>query len=475
MKNKKDLTQGSIFTTLIKLAIPIMATSFVQMFYNMTDMIWIGRIGSSSVAAVGSAGFYVWFCFSLIMLTKVGAEVGVAQSLGRKDIKGATSYAENAIQLSVLLALFYGIFIYTFSKQLIGFFGIEDSFVNFKAIGYLKIIAFGIPFTFLNPLYSGILNGSGNSKTPFYLNAMGLGLNMILDPLLIFGWWIFPKLGVKGAGIATVLSQFLVTTLFVLYFRFKKTGFLDFSIFKKPDFLILKKIFKLGFPVGLQSGLFTIFSMLIARIITRWGPLPIAIQKVGAQIEALSWMTASGFSSALSAFVGQNYGANKWDRIWKGYFIALSLVSIFGLIATILFIGFGKQVFSLFIPEAEAIKMGVVYLKILGLSQIFMCIEIVTAGAFNGLGKTTPPSLIGIIFTGARVPLALWLSSTFLDLTGVWWGMSISSFIKGVILFIYFIIILNNRPEISPKIYIKQMIYKWDCKYLRDKKAISGR
>jgi Na+-driven multidrug efflux pump len=210
----------------------------------------------------------------------------------------------------------------------------------------------------------------------------------------------------------------------------------------------MRKIFKLGMPVAMQSILFAIFAMILARIVGRWGALPIAVQSVGAQIEALSWMTASGFATALGAFVGQNYGAGKWDRIYKGFLITVGISSIIGLAVTILFVGFGRQVFSIFIPEPEAIKLGSEYLKILGYSQIFMCLEIATSGAFNGIGRTMPPSIIGTTLTGMRIPIALVLAlGTSLGMLGVWWSLSITSVLKGIILFIWFYRVVTKHPD----------------------------
>lgn len=187
--------------------------------------------------------------------------------------------------------------------------------------------------------------------------------------------------------------------------------------------------------------------MITARIIAQWGPIPIAVQKVGSQIESISWMTAGGFQSAMSAFIGQNYGAKKWDRVFKGYFSGLAIVSVIGIFATCLLIFGAGPVFSVFIPEEEAIRYGIVYLKILGLSQLFMCIEITTAGAFIGHGKTLPPSIVGILFNALRIPGALILSSTFLGLDGVWWAISISSILKGVVLSTWHILFLKGNPN----------------------------
>ena len=201
-------------------------------------------------------------------------------------------------------------------------------------------------------------------------------------------------------------------------------------------------------PVALQSGLFTVFGMFIGRIIAVWGEVPIAVQKVGTQIEAITWMTAGGFSTALGTFVGQNYGAKKYDRILKGYKATMGLAIVVGAITTVLLIVGGEFIFSLFIPEAEAIMLGKDYLRILAYSQLFMCIEITTTGAFNGLGQTLIPSVISVIFTGLRVPAAYILSSKdVLGLNGVWWSISLSSVFKGVIITAIFLYYMKKKKN----------------------------
>jgi len=227
------------------------------------------------------------------------------------------------------------------------------------------------------------------------------------------------------------------------------------------DIKYIKKIFKLGTPVAVQNGLFCIFAMFIARIIASFGEIPIAVQKVGSQIEALSWMTAGGFSTAVSAFVGQNYGAKKWDRIYKGYFTSLSAVIVLGVFTSLLLILGAKPLFSIFIPDPKVIPYGVDYLRILGYSQLFMCIEICTAGAFNGMGKTMPPSINGVILTGARVPAAIILSKpNLLGLNGVWWSISISSILKGIVLLIWFITLLKTKKTSKDDNYMRLGLFR---------------
>lgn len=445
MKSKIDMTQGSISKGLLKMAFPVMATSFLQMAYNLTDMFWIGRTGSRSVAAVGSAGFYVWLSFAFILISKVGAEVRVSQSIGGNNFTRAKDYARNALQMNFMLSIFYGTVIYFFSSRLIGFFNLGDQGVISMAISYLKIIIFGMIFSFSNPVFTGIFNGYGDSKTPFYINAIGIGVNLVLDPLLIFGIGPIPPMGVEGAAIATVLAHFAVFTSFLVYINRGNGVVRSMDLHHKPEPYIMKEYIKLGVPVALHNGLFTFFTMVIARIIAQWGPLPMAVQKVGSQIEAISWMTASGFQVALSTFVGQNYGAGHPKRIKRGYTIGIVMISAVGIFATLLLILFARPIFSIFIPEGEAIKFGVDYLKIIGYSQFFMCIEIVTAGAFNGLGKTSPPSIVSVTLNALRIPMSIFLSSeSLLGLNGVWWTLTITSVLKGLILVGWFLFMVKK-------------------------------
>lgn len=444
MKNNR-LTEGPITSSLIKLALPIMLTAFVQMAYNLTDMIWLGRLNTEALAAAGTAGFFTWLGSAIITISRIGAEVRVAQSYGSGEIKTAKKYVENSLQLNTVLAILYTLILLMFKNPLIGFFNIGDPEVIQMTKEYLTIVSFGMLFFFTNPVFSGIYNGSGDGITPLKVNSVGLITNIILDPIMIFGLGPIPAMGIKGAAYATVLAQVLVTMIFLFISINKKELFTDIHIFRKfkPDYL--KNIIDVGIPVAIQSGLFAIIAMVITRIIAKWGSKPIAVQNVGSQIESITWMTSDGFLTALSAFVGQNYGANKPDRIREGYKKGLMIVGSIGIFSTLLLFFFAEPIFKIFIPEdPEALLIGINYLKILALSQFFMSIEKASQGAFNGIGKTKPPAVVSVGLNILRIPGALILSSTALGLDGVWWSISLTSILKGIVLTVWFVFELKN-------------------------------
>ena len=452
MKDNKNLLSGSIFSALTALALPIMGTSFLNMAYHLVDMVWIGILGSGAVASIGISGYFITFSMALVRLVQVGAEVNIAQSIGAERGTRANTYAGSALRMALGIALIYGLLLLLFNRQLIGFFRIDDTLVETDARHYLMIMALGMAFVFLNPIITCIYNGAGYSKAPFKVNAMGMAANMVLDPLFIFGL----NLGVQGAALATVLSQMLVT-LVLVRMLIKNRPFPQFRFRDGWNAAMAREIGRLGAPVALQSSLFSVYSILLARIVSGYGPAAVAAQKVGVQIESISYMTAHGFAIALSSFTGQNMGAGKPDRVKQGIKTAGSVMCAFGVITSLILVTFARELFMIFIREEATVAIGTRYVRILGFSQLFMCLEITFAGAFNGLRKTTPPALVSILFTGLRVPAAYLLTrESLLGLDGVWWSITGSSWIKGALMTGMTLMLLRSpllqtgHPTIAP-------------------------
>lgn len=433
----KDLTQGPILRQLYNLAIPIMGTSFVQMAYNLTDMAWVGRLGSESIAAVGSVGILTWMASSIALLNKVGSEVSVGHSVGMQDAKMARNFASHNITISIIISIILGTIFFSFSRGIISLYGLSDS-ITFNAVNYLKIISTALPFVFMSAAFSGIFNACGRTIVPFYINGVGLIMNMVLDPLLIF---VF-HMGTNGAAIATWIAQFTVFILFVYKLKFKKALFngIPFIVSLKKEYT--KKILKLGVPVALLNTLFAFVNIILGKSASaQGGHLGLMTLTTGGQIEAVSWNTSQGFSSALSSFVAQNYAAGKKNRITKAFKITIGLASFFGLLSSFAFIFYGNEIFSIFVPEAEAYTTGGRYLTIDGYSQIFMMIEITTQGMFYGVGRSLPPAIISIGCNYFRIPLSIWLISLGMGLDGIWWSISITSIMKGIICIIWLYLI----------------------------------
>lgn len=209
VKKNIDLLNGKILPSLTELALPIMATSLVQTAYNLTDMAWIGLVGSDAVAAVGAAAMYTWLSSGVVALARMGGQVKTAHAYGEGNKSEAVQYGKGALQLAAGLAVVYGIIAVLFAGPLIGFFHLNSPVVVENAELYLKIACGLIVFAFIGQTLTGLYTASGNSRTPFIANCIGMGANMVLDPLLIFGFGPVPGLGVAGAAIATVTARWL--------------------------------------------------------------------------------------------------------------------------------------------------------------------------------------------------------------------------------------------------------------------------
>ena len=427
-----DLLKGKILTTLTKLTIPIVLTAMMQMAYSLVDMIWIGKLGANSVAAVGVAGMFTWLSSGLVMMPRVGGQVKVGHALGRHDLKQARIYCSSAFQMAIAFAGIFGIVMITMSSFFIGLFHLNNVSTVKDAIIYLQVTCGLVIFSFLNQVITGLLNASGDSHTPFVANSIGLVLNLVFDPILIFGVGIFPRLNVLGAALATVGAQLFVFLLFIIMLKGKKALFQHLTLLQIHARKIYIDILKIGFPLALQSMLFSICSMIVARFVAGYGDGAVAAQKIGSQVEAISWNMADGFEASINSFIAQNYGAKQYQRVNKGYRVMMTIVLIWGLICTGLLIMIPGPIFKIFLDDPHVLPLGISYLTILGYSQLFMTAEITTSGAFSGLGNSVAPSFISIVLTTARIPMILILTQ-YIGLNGIWWAISLSSIFKGII------------------------------------------
>ena len=444
VKKNIDLLNGNILTSLTELALPIMATSLVQTAYNLTDMAWIGMVGSDAVAAVGAAAMYTWLSSGVATLARMGGQVKSAHAYGEGNRREAVQYGKGALQLALVLAAVYGIITNLSAGPLIDFFHLNSNLVVEDAIVYLRIACGLILFAFIGQTLTGLYTASGNSRTPFVANCIGMGANIVLDPLLIFGLGPIPGMGVAGAAIATVTAQFIVALVLVISMRRDPVLASQMRVWIPTPLSNIKTMVRIGFPAAIQSMLYCAISMVLTRFVTAWGDTAVAVQRVGGQIESISWMTADGFGTAINAFVGQNYGAGNLKRVKKGYMTASVIMFIWGIFTTCLLIFGAAPIFSLFIHEAEVIPAGADYLRIIGFSEMFMCVELMTVGALSGMGKTMEASVITIILTASRIPLAVILGGTAMGLNGIWWALTISSIVKGIIFFVYYLHIMKR-------------------------------
>ena len=441
------MKEQPILNLLLKMSLPMVVSMLVNSLYNIVDSFFVAKISENAMTAL-SLVFPVQNLINAVMIGfGIGINAVISFYLGAADQKKA----DQAASQGMLLGTFHGILLMIICLVVIhpflSLFTNDAEIINL-GLRYSKIVFLFSVFFAWELVFEKVFQAVGKMNISMICLMSGCLVNIFLDPVLIFGIGPFPVLRVTGAAIATVIAQMIVTVMFFIFAMKDTVLFQYVRYLKKPDLHHLKGIVRIGFPTSVQSMLFTGISMIIARLVAGYGDAAVAVQKVGSQIESISWMTADGFAAAVNSFTSQNHGAGKKRRIYQGYVSALKVVFVWGIFCTLLLICCPAPVFRIFITEKDVIPLGVDYLRILGVSQLFMSLEITTAGAFSGYGKTVPPSVISIVFTTLRIPLALILVHTTLALNGIWWSITISSILKGVLLFVWFYIFMRGEKII---------------------------
>lgn len=337
---------------------------------------------------------------------------------------------------------------FIFAEPIIRIYELEDH-ITANAIQYLRIVSTGLPFVFLSAAFTGIYNAAGRSKVPFFISGTGLILNIILDPLFIFGF----GLGTNGAAYATWIAEASVFLIFVYQLRCRDALLGGFPFFTRLKKKYTRRIFKLGLPVATLNTLFAFVNMFLCRTASeQGGHIGLMTFTTGGQIEAITWNTSQGFSTALSAFIAQNYAAGRVERVLRAWYTTLWMTGIFGTFCTLLFVFFGNEVFAIFVPEQAAYEAGGVFLRIDGYSQLFMMLEITMQGVFYGIGRTIPPAIISISCNYMRIPLAILFVRMGMGVEGIWWAVCITTVAKGLILLSWFIIIKKKCLSIPSTI-----------------------
>ena len=438
---KIDLTQGRVINVLTALALPIMGSSLLQFTYNIIDMLWVGGLGSNAVASIGSSSFFIGLGNSISSLVVIGTGIKVAHAIGKNDNNEVKEYINCGIVMNFFIAATYALVLIFLGKGFISFLSLNNPIVERDSYYYLAINGPVLFFSFFNFLYTRIFSSFGNNKDSLKINAVGMILNIILDPIFIY---VF-NLGVLGAAIATLVANIV---MFILY-NVKSKGMLSYnkSLGIQKDKVI--EIAKLGFPMAFQRVLFTLVNIVLAKIIAIFGTESIAAQKIGLQIESITYMVIGGLNGAIASFTGQNYGAKKFNRIKSGYYTALLIGICYSVIMSIVFIIFKEPIIKLFIKEEATIIIASGYLQAVAFSQSFSTIEMVSNGLFTGLGMPKIPATISIVFTILRIPMAIILMKP-LGVIGIWWSIAISSILKGsTAYFIYLVKVRRNYKDVK--------------------------
>lgn len=439
VSHSEKVVSGPIARTILSLALPVVAGMAMEILLSVTDFYWVGKLGASAQDAVTSSMVIIWTIFSVVPLITIGITALVSRYVGANDTGRAVFYIQQALYLGVFVAASVSVAGYLLTPAFMDFMNVGPA-TQAHATPYLRIFFVSCILLFLNETAYAVFRASGDTRTPMKVGVTVVLLNLVLDPVLIFGLGPAPEMGVPGASVATAIS-FSVGT--VLIYRRMWQGKLGYRVERllrvRVDLPAMRHISKIGVPISSQQFAFVVVYWFLIGFVHEFGETAGAAMGIGNRMESFSYLTCYGFSLAASTMVGQNLGAGKPDRAARCAWGATGLGIALTLVFSFFFLVFPDAIASVFTDNPEVHRIAVGYLIILGLSQFAMAVEIILEGAFSGSGDTIPPMVVMLPGSIARIPLAWYLAFELgWGIEGIWWTLTITTTLKAVVLAYWF-------------------------------------
>lgn len=440
MALQQQSTEGNILNSLVRLAVPIIFANILQTAYQLIDTFWLGRLGGDAVAAVSLSFPLLFFILSIGAGITLAGTVLVSHSQGAGNRKMIDINASQIVILIFLLSVILASMGYFLSPPLMIILGAGPDIIG-DAVTYFQISSLGFVFLFLFFAFQSLMRGIGNVMLPVYIVLFTVILNLILDPLFIYGFGPIPGFGVAGAAIASVITQAL-SAVAGLYILFKGRNGITISFaHMKLDMKSLKKIMRLGIPASIEQSTRALGMTMMIILVTSFGTDIVAAYGIGARINSVVIIPALGFAIATTSLIGQNIGAGKIKRAEKIANLS-ARIGFLGLtsIGILLFL-LAEPLVAFFVPDdPQVIRDGALFIKILAPSFGLLGVQQIMNGVFNGAGFTQASMFISILSLWiVRFPLAYLLSNnTSLGYEGIWWSFPISNLLAALAAYIYF-------------------------------------
>lgn len=405
LKKNRDinLTEGSIVSGLIYFAIPLLLSNFLQQLYNTADLMIVGiYAGKNPMAAVGATGAISNLLIGLFLGLTSGASVIVSQLFGSSDRKMLHSAVHNSYAISIAGGLILTVVGIIFSPSLLRMLDTPEVIME-DSINYMKIFFLGITPLLIYNMGAGILRSVGDSKRPFNFLCISAVTNIVLDMVFVAGL----KMGVIGAGIATLIAQIVAAVLVTINLtnsdRIFKLKIADIKFYQDT----LKSIFEIGIPTGIQTSVIAFSNVLIQSKINSFGSDAIAGISAGGRIDGFIFMALQAIALAATTFAGQNFGARKIERLKSGVKISLALVSSVAIAFSVIMVLSARLLIGIFNSDPVVIDYGARCIYYLASGYFIFGMSEVLGGFVRGSGKAVPPMVISIVsMCGFRI---LWL------------------------------------------------------------------
>lgn len=392
-KNTVLMTEGGIFKNLLFFATPLILGNLLQQMYNAVDSIIVGNyVGSNALAAVGAGASLIYLLIAFSLGASVGAGVIVSQYLGAKEKEGIHKAVHTAMTISIILGLILTAGGILFSRKLLVMMNTPAEILD-DAACYLRIYSCGLIFNVVYNMAAGILNAAGNSRRSLMYLAAAAVVNIFMDLLLIAGL----KIGVAGAAIATNFSQ-AISCILALWFLFRVPA--DYRISLKSLRIhkaMALRIIQIGLPTGIQNMVISFSNILIQASINQYGATAVAGFSAYLKIDGFNILPVLSFSMAITTFIGQNYGAGKYDRMKKGMWVTLLMGIVYTVLTGILLLTFSGQIMRLFSEDVGVIAYGQTAMRYFCPFYWILAILHSLAGTVRGTGKSIPPMVVLLV------------------------------------------------------------------------------
>jgi putative MATE family efflux protein len=424
-----DMTKGNVYKTLFGFTIPILLSNLLQQLYGFADSVIVSwKLGDRALAAVGASFQISNIILAVSMGLTIGTSILISKMYGAKKIKSIQKAVDTGMFLCCLLGAVISITGILFSKEILTLFNVPKDILK-QSAGYLSVIYIGTLPSFCYNAVTNYLRGVGDSKTALYFLLLSSVLNIILDFLLV---WIIP-MGVIGAAIATVISQFASFFGLLWYTNRSEVPFRIKLVHLKIDYSIMKEALRIGIPASLQQLMIGVGSSVIQYLINGYGSTVIAAYTAASKIEGFAVLPAVNIGKSISNYIAQNKGAGEEERVKKGIKAGVIMIIVISLLLTILILFYAGTFMKLFSSNDEVCSIGIKYLRMVGLFYIIFGIMQLLNGVLLGVGKANL-SLIGSVvsFCAIQVPVAILLSYKT-GVLGIWLAAPIG-WIAGMLL-----------------------------------------
>jgi putative MATE family efflux protein len=419
-----------------QLAWPATASMLLVNVFNLVDAFWVGRLGTAALGGMTASAFVVWCLHAVGQLVGTGVNAVVARRVGEGLEQRAGVAAGHGLLLAVGLALAVMALTLPAQDWVLDCLGLTPA-VHRAAAAYLAPILWGFPAIPCWYAVEAIFRGSGDTRTPMKILGATLLLNTLIDPLLIFGWGPVPALGIAGAAWATVLTHLLGVVAAVVALRHRSVR-PRLGAGPAVDGALVWTLVRVGTPIAVSSFLFSVIYIVLTRIIAPFGGPPLAALGVGHRVEGLAYFTCLGFAAAASTLVGQQLGAGRPELAERAGWLSTGYTAGIVLGLSVLYLAAAPWIYRLFSPDPALMAEGAAYLRIVALLEVGMAFELVLEGAFAGAGSSIPPMLVCVPLTALRIPGAYLLSRGQLGTRGIYWAISVSTGLKGLVLGLWF-------------------------------------